>query len=75
MLATLLTELSEIVANQICNCRVSTGCPKKMSLLSGFEFLKFGGVFLGVKNNSENFGDKKKYNVVQPQLVYWPLIQ
>ena len=35
------------------------GVPKKMSLLSGFEFLTLGGVFLGVKNNSKNFGNKK----------------
>ena len=32
-----------------------TGCPKKMVILSGFEFMTLGGVFLGVKNNSENF--------------------
>ena len=30
----------------------------KMSLLSGFEFLTLGGVFLGVKINSKNFGNK-----------------
>ena len=40
-----------------------TGCPKKMSLLPGFEFLTLGGVFLGVKNTSKNFGNKK-YKVV-----------
>ena len=32
---------------------------KKMGLLSSFEFLGLGGVFLGVKNNSKNFGNKK----------------
>ena len=31
------------------------GVPKRMLLLSGFEFLTLGGVFLGVKNNSKNF--------------------
>ena len=31
------------------------GVPKKMVILSGFEFLTLGGVFLGVKNNSKNF--------------------
>ena len=37
----------------------TTGCPKKMVILSGFEFLTLGGVFLGVKNNSKNSGTKK----------------
>ena len=36
-----------------------TGCPKKMVILSGFEFLTLGGVFLGVENNSKNSGNKK----------------
>ena len=35
------------------------GVPKKIGLLSSFEFLDLGGVFLGVKNNSKNFGNKK----------------
>ena len=35
------------------------GVPKKMGLLSGFEFLGLGGVFLGVKNNAKNFWNKK----------------
>ena len=30
-----------------------------MVILSGFEFLTLGGVFLGVKNNSKNSGTKK----------------
>ena len=34
------------------------GVPKKMVILSGFEFLTLGGVFVGVKNNSRNFGNK-----------------
>ena len=38
------------------------GVPKKMGLLSSFDFLGLGGVFLGVKNNSKNFGNKKVYN-------------
>ena len=37
------------------------GVPKKMVILSGFEFLTLGGVFLGVKINSKNSGTKKKY--------------
>ena len=35
------------------------GVPKKIGILSSFEFLDLGGVFLGVKNNSKNFGNKK----------------
>ena len=35
------------------------GVPKKMLLLSSFEFLILGEVFLGVKNNSKNLGNKK----------------
>ena len=35
------------------------GVPKKMVIRKGFEFLTLGGVFLGVKNNSKNFGNKK----------------
>ena len=37
----------------------STGCPKKIGILSRFEFLYLGGVFLGVKNISKNFGNQK----------------
>ena len=36
------------------------GVPKKIGILSSFEFLDLGGVFLGVKNNSKNFGNKNK---------------
>ena len=32
---------------------------QKMLLLSSFEFLTLGGVFLGLKNNSKNFGNIK----------------
>ena len=35
------------------------GVPRRMLLLSGFEFLTLGGVFLGVKNKSKNFGNQK----------------
>jgi hypothetical protein len=40
------------------------GVPKRMLLLSGFEFLTLGGVFLGVKNNSKNFGNKKNIRLL-----------
>ena len=36
-----------------------------MVILSGFEFLTLGGVFLGVKNNSKNSGTKNK-----PKMAY-----
>ena len=41
------------------------GVPKKIVILSGFEFLTLGGVFLGVKNNSKNFLFYEKFWVVQ----------
>ena len=37
----------------------TTGCPKKMWFKLIFEFLIMGRVFLGVKNDSKNFGNKK----------------
>ena len=40
------------------------GVPKKMVIRKGFEFLTLGGVFLGVKNNSKNFGNKKKLRLL-----------
>ena len=43
------------------NCQEgpSTGCPKKIRLKAIFEFLSLGREFLGVRNNSKNFGNKK----------------
>ena len=38
---------------------VLQGVPKKMWFKLIFEFLTMGRVFLGVKNNSKNFGNKK----------------
>ena len=35
------------------------GVPKKIIFKLIFEFLSLGGVFLGVKNNSKNFGSQK----------------
>ena len=32
----------------------TTGCPKKMLLLSSFEFLTLGGVFLGIQMSADN---------------------
>ena len=42
---------------------VIQGVPKKIIFKVIFEFLSLGEVFLGVKNNSKNFGNKKKYKV------------
>ena len=50
---------TEKFPNLWCYALELTGCPKKMLLLSSFEFLTLGRVFLGVKNNSKNFGNKK----------------
>ena len=41
----------------------TTGCPKKNVTFVRLWVLTLGGVFLGVKNDSENFGNKKKYRV------------
>ena len=48
--------------------QIATGCPKKMSLLLGFEFLTLGGVFLGVKKNSKNFGNNKNIGLFSKSL-------
>ena len=40
------------------------GVPKKIGILSSFEFLGLGEVFLGVKNNSKNFGNKKNIGLL-----------
>ena len=47
---------------------VCTGCPKKMLLLPSFEFLTLGEVYLGVKNNSKNFGNKKNIGLLSKTL-------
>ena len=52
--------------------QILQGVPKKMSLLSGFEFLTLWGVFLGVKNNSKNFGNKKIYGCLPKFCVNSP---
>ena len=49
------------------------GVPKKIGLLSSFEFLGLGGVFLGVKNNSKNFGNKKNIGLFSKILRKWTL--
>ena len=43
---------------------IATGCPKKIRFKPIFEFLTLGGVFLGVKNNSKNFGNKKNIRLL-----------
>ena len=53
--------------------KILQGVPKKMVILSGFEFLTLGGVFLGVKNNSKNFGNKKNIGLFSKILSKWTL--
>ena len=45
----------------------------KMHLLSSFEFLTLGGVFLEVKNNYKNFGNKKNIGLFSKILSKWTL--
>ena len=46
------------------------GVPKKMHLLSSFEFLTLGEVFLGVKNNSYLIlWEQKKYRVAFSKIL------
>ena len=48
------------------------GVPKKIILKLIFEFLSLGGVFLGVKHNSKNFGNKKNIRLLSKILVTEP---
>ena len=50
------------------------GVPKKIVILSGFEFLTLGGVFLGVKNNSKNSGTKKNIRLLSKILSKMTLL-
>ena len=45
----------------------------QITLLSIFVFLGLGGVFLGVKNNSKNFGNKKNIGLFSKILSKWTL--
>ena len=49
------------------------GVPIKMWFKPIFEFLTLGGVFLGVKNNSKNFGNKKNTRLSSKILSKWTL--
>ena len=49
------------------------GVPKKIGILSSFEFLELGGVFLGIKNNSNNFGNKNNSRFFGKILRKWTL--
>ena len=44
-----------------------------MVIRKGFEFLTLGGVFLGVKNNSKNIGNKKNIRLFSKILSKWTL--
>ena len=52
--------LSTVKYETIC---ILQGVPQKIGILSSFKFLDLGGVFLGVKNNSKNFGNHKNIRV------------
>ena len=49
------------------------GVPKKMSIKPNLEFQNLGGVFLGVKNNSKNFGNKKNSRLFSKIFIKWTL--
>ena len=62
----ILSVCTYVVLNQILlntmieiNCQHLQGVPKKVWFKLNFEFLNLGRVFLGVKNNSRNFENKK----------------
>ena len=60
--------------NRIINiANVLQGVPKKIQFKPIFEFLTFGGVFLGVKNNFKNFGNKKNIRLFSKILSKWTL--
>ena len=40
------------------------GVPKKITFKHIIQFLSLGGVFLGVKNNSDNFGNQKNIRLL-----------
>ena len=49
------------------------GVPKKVSVKPTLEFQNLGGVFLGVKNNSKNFENKKNSRLFSKILSKWTL--
>ena len=51
----------------------SKGCPKKITFKLIFEFLGLEGVFLGVKNNSKNVGNKKNIRLLIKILSKWDI--
>ena len=52
-------------------CNILQGVPKKMVIWKDFEFLTLGWVFLGVKNNSKNFGNQKNIWLFSKILSKW----
>ena len=53
--------------------KIIQGVPKKVSVKPIFEFQTLGGVFLGVKNNSKNFENKKNSRFFSKILSNWTL--
>ena len=49
------------------------GVPKKVSVKPNLELQNLGGVFLGVKNNSKNFGNQKISRLFSKIFIKWTL--
>ena len=69
----LLSFLNFLKDEFICYTKYVQGVPKKISLQLLFKFLSMGGVFLGVKNNSLSFENKKNYRLLSKILSKWTL--
>ena len=54
-------------------CLYIQDVPKKVSVKPIFEFQTLGGVFLGVKNNSKDFENKKNSRFFSKILSNWTL--
>ena len=69
-----MKKLSDIFLTQFLIKKVYVqGVPKKIWFKPIFEFLTLEGVFLGVKNNSKNFGNKKNIGLFSKILSKWTL--
>ena len=64
-----ISEMSYL--QQISMCKNTTGWPKKNGDSERFWVCDLGRVFLGVKNNSENFGNKKYIGFYRKILSKW----
>ena len=64
---------SSLFGLRLLNSQYLQGVPKKIWFKPIFEFLTLRGVFLGVKNNSKNFGNKKNIWLFSKILSKWTL--